>query len=91
MLCYGATVQTLVLAGRMVYYAPLSGLGLSVRAVDTAECKLHNKEPFAFDFPHSLIYPCFISYNRGCILRNIELLKKALDRQLRQSKGCAYV
>ena len=28
MLCYGRTVQPLVLAGRMVDYAPLSGLGL---------------------------------------------------------------
>ena len=41
MLCYD-TVQPLVLAGRMVYYAPLSGLGLSVRAVDTAGCTINS-------------------------------------------------
>ena len=52
MLCYGRTVQPLVLAGRMVYYAPLSGLGLSVRAVDTEECTINS--PLLFINPSNL-------------------------------------
>ena len=34
--------SALVLAGRMVDYAPLSGLGLSVRAVDIAVCTINS-------------------------------------------------
>ena len=43
---------TLVLAGRMVDYAPLSGLGLSDRAVDTAECTINS--PLLFINPINL-------------------------------------
>ena len=43
---------TLVLTGRMVDYAPLSGLGLSVRAVDTAECTINS--PLLFYYSTNL-------------------------------------